>query len=66
VVESPGDYERCREREAARLVASARVDTETVRELLVLSCHSSPLADQFFETHQSSEELLDVLLGLAV
>jgi hypothetical protein len=47
-------------------VASGSIDTDTVRELLILSCHSSPLAQQFFEAHLNSEELLAVLLGLAV
>lgn len=60
------DYEKWRETEAARLVASGSVDTDTMRELLILSCHSSPLAKQFFEAHLNSEELLAVLLGLAV
>ena len=46
------DYERWREAEAARLVASGRIDTDAVRELLVLACHSSPVAQQFFEGRQ--------------
>ena len=66
MAESFGDYERWREAEAARLVATGRADTDTVRELLVLSCHSSPAARQFFETRLNSEELLGVLLGLAL
>jgi len=60
------DYERWRESEATRLVATGRLDTDTVRELLVLSCHSSPLARRFFEERLGTEELLVVLLGLAV
>src|SRR5262245_6567165 len=61
-----GEYERWRESEAARLIATGCSDTDTVRELLILSCHSSPLAEQFFESRLSSEELLEVLLVLAV
>lgn len=60
------NYERWRESEAAHLVANGQVDTDTVRELLILSCHSSPVANQFFESRLGSEELLIVLLGLAV
>jgi hypothetical protein len=64
-MDSTSDYERWRESEAARLITSGRVDTDTVRELLILSCHSSPLAQQYFESRLGEEELLDVLLGLA-
>ena len=60
------EYKQWRESEAARLLATGRTDTDTVRELLVLSCHSSPLARQFFEDRLESEELLNVLLGLAI
>ena len=60
------DYERWRETEAARLMATGCADTDTVRELLILSCHSSPLAEQFFESQLGNAELLRVLLGLAV
>jgi hypothetical protein len=60
-----GKYERWREAEAARLIATGRVDTDTVRELLILSCHSSSLAKQFFESRLGEDGLLKVLLGLA-
>jgi hypothetical protein len=66
VAELLSDYEQRGESEAARLVALGRVDADTVRELLILSCHSSPLAEQFFEGRLGSEQLLRVLLGLAV
>ena len=66
MAEAPSDYERWRESEARRLIGTGRADTDTVRELLVLSCHSSPLAEQFFEDRLGSEALLGVLLGLAV
>ena len=66
MAESLSDYERWRESEAARLIDTGRADTDTVRELLILSCHSSPLAERFFEDRLGSEPLLDVLLGLAV
>jgi hypothetical protein len=66
VGETPSDYERWRESEAARLIATGRAETDIVRELLILSCHSSLLACQFFEDRLGSEELLGVLLGLAV
>lgn len=62
----PGKYEQWRESEAARLLATGRADTDTIRELLILSCHSSPLAEQFFEDRLGSEGLLCALLGLAV
>jgi hypothetical protein len=65
VVEAPGNYER-REAETARLVATGRTDADTLRELLILACHSSPQARRFFEARLGSEELLGVLLGLAV
>jgi hypothetical protein len=65
-VAAPGDYERWRESEAARLIDTGRADTDSVRELLILSCHSSPLARRFFEDRLGSEPLLSVLLGLAV
>jgi hypothetical protein len=65
MAEAPDDYERWRESEAARLIASGRADTDTVRELLILYCHSSPLAHQFFEERLGSEGLLKVLLKLA-
>jgi hypothetical protein len=60
------DYERWREAEASRLIASGCQDTETVRDLLILSCHSSPLAHRFFEDRLGSAELLRVLLALSV
>ncbi len=63
---APSDYEWWRETEAARLIATGLADTDTVRELLILSCHSSPLAERFFEDRLDSAELLGVLLGLAV
>ena len=59
-------YEQWLESEAARLVAMERTDTDTIRALLVLSCHSSPLARQFFADRLDSEALLGVLLALAV
>ena len=61
-----GNYKQWLESEAARLVATGRADTETVRDLLILSCHSSPLARRFFKDRLNSEELLNVLLALAV
>lgn len=61
-----GNYEQWLESEAARLVATGGADTDTVRGLLILSCHSSPLARRFFEDRLNSEELLKVLLALAV
>ena len=60
------DYEQWREADAERLIATGGTDIDAVRELLVLSCRSSPLADRFFECRLSSEPLLSVLLGLAV
>lgn len=66
MAEASSDYERWRESEAARLVGTGRADTDTVRELLVLACHSSPVARRFFEDRLDSEELLGVLLGLAI
>jgi hypothetical protein len=65
VTEMPSDYERWRESEVARLLATGRLDADSVRELLIFSCHSSPLAEQFFEDRLENEELLSVLLGLA-
>lgn len=61
-----GNYEQWLESEAARLVATGGADTDTVRGLLILSCHSSPLARRFFKDRLNSEELLNVLLALAV
>lgn len=61
----PSDYERWRESEVARLLATDRLDADSVRELLIFSCHSSPLAERFFEDRLENEELLIVLLGLA-
>jgi hypothetical protein len=65
VADSPSDRGRWQESEAARLVATGRTDTDTVRGLLILACRSSPLARRFFEDRLGSEELLSVLLGLA-
>ena len=61
-----GGYEQWLESEAARLVATGGTDTDTIRALLVLSCHSSPLARRFFADRLDSEALLGVLLALAV
>ena len=66
MAEALSDYERWRETEAARLVGTGRADADTVRELLILACHSSPAARRFFEERLGSGELLGVLLGLAV
>jgi hypothetical protein len=66
VMADRGEYERWRESEAERLIASGRVDTDTVRELLILTCHSSPLARQFFKDRLGNEATLSVLLGLAI
>src|SRR5262245_780603 len=60
------DYERGHEAEFARLSATTRMDADTVRELLILSCHSFPQARRFFEDRLESEMLLGVLLGVAV
>ena len=65
-METPDNYTQWREAEAARLAMLGRIDTETVRGLLILSCHSSPLAHRFFEERLDNEELLSVLLALAV
>jgi hypothetical protein len=65
-VGSREDYKRWRETEAARLIATGCADTNTIRELLILSCHSSLLAEQFFESRLGNAELLRVLLGLAI
>lgn len=66
MAESPADYDCWRETEAARLVATGRMDTDSVRQLLILECHSSPLARQFFEDRLSNGELLNILIRLAV
>ncbi len=60
------DYSQWRESEAARLINSGRSDRDTVRELLVLSCHSSPLAAGFFAARTEDATLLDMLLDIAV
>ncbi len=62
----PSGYEQWRESEAARLIATGRADTDTVRELLILACHASPLARRFFEDRLDSKAMLGVLVGLAV
>jgi hypothetical protein len=65
-VSEMSDYERRWEAEAARLVASGDIDTDTVRELLILSCHSSQIADAYFTTRLDHQQLLTTLLGLAI
>jgi hypothetical protein len=64
-VNDVSDYDQWREGEATRLVASGAVDTNTVRELLVLACHSSPVAGAFFTERLDDAQLLTVLLGIA-
>jgi hypothetical protein len=59
-------YDEYRELQVAALVARGQVDRDTVRELLVWSCHSSPAADDFFKRHLGDEALLDLLLDIAV
>jgi hypothetical protein len=66
VADSPPHFERRVAAEAAQLLATNRIDADTVRELLILDCHSSPLARRFFEDGLESEELLTVLVRLAV
>src|SRR5438270_135269 len=65
MAEPTGNYEQWRESEAGRVLATGRTDTDIVRELLILSCHSSPLARRYFEERLGNEVLLGVLLGLA-
>lgn len=65
-MEAASECERWRESEVARLIATGRSDTDIVRELLILSCHSSQPANQFFEERLANEALLAVLLGLAI
>ncbi len=65
-MEPKGDYSAWRESKAAEWLATGRSDTDTVRELLILACHSSPLACRFFEDRLDSEGLLKTMLGLAV
>lgn len=61
-----GDHEARRESKAAQLVATGSTGADTVQELLILSCHSSPLANRFFEDRLGNEGLLKTLLGLAL
>ena len=64
MADASNNYVQWLESEAARLVAMERTDTETIRALLVLSCHSSPLARRFFADRLDSEALLSVSEGL--
>ena len=66
MAESRGNYEPWRESEVARLIDTGHADTDTVRKLLIMSCHSSPLARRYFEDRLDCKTLLGVLLGLAV
>jgi hypothetical protein len=66
VAESQSDFERRLEAQAAVLVATKGFDIETVRELLILECHSSPTARRFFENHIDNREILAVLIQLAI
>ena len=66
MTETLNDYERWGETEAVRLIDTYRGEIDAVRELLIHSCHSSPLAERFFKERLGSEQLLGVLLGLAV
>ena len=59
-------YEQWRETEAGRLLATGLNDRDTIRQLLILACHSSLLARGFFADHTSDAALLDMLLDIAV
>ena len=66
MAESQSDFERRLEAQVAALVATEKFDIETVRELLILDCHSSPTARRFFENHIDNQEILAVLIQLAI
>jgi hypothetical protein len=63
--DSTSEYVLRRESEAARIIASNQCGVDSVRELLVLECHSSPLAKQYFEERLNVEAMLRTLLGIA-
>lgn len=67
MIPEPSDnYGRWCSAEVARLLGTAKIDTETVRELLIFSCHSTPPADQFFADRLGDQHLLQILLNLAI
>lgn len=59
-------YEQWRETEVERLLATGHTDRDTIRQLLVFACHSSPQARGFFAGHTEDAALLDSLLDIAV
>ena len=59
-------YEQWCESEVERLLATGRTDRATIRQLLVFTCASSPLASGFFVERCRDTALLDMLLDIAV
>jgi hypothetical protein len=53
------------EMEAVKLIEHGRTDVDTVRELLILACHSSPIAKSYFAERLNHEALLKTLIILA-
>ena len=59
-------YEQWRETEVQRLLATGYTDRDTIRQLLIFACHSSPQARGFFADRTPDATLLDMLLDIAV